>query len=728
MNWNTLNRPGLRNFPGKPSNSDTQTNPRTIQSMQRSAILIKLLLAAVLVQPAAAVAVEKEQEERLVVTGSRIEQKLDDVIGSVTIITDEQIEKQLVSNLKDMFRYDPSITTTGSGADPQTITVRGIGGNRLVYVKDGRRMNDGYAGGGGFIVGRGYFDTDSLQQVEIAKGAASSLYGSDGLGGIVVISTKDPSDYLQGEDTYIQQDTGYTGSSSQSKLGLTGATKMGNWASSAVVTLRDGSEVQNFDESLPGYSADSSALLLKTENQFSKDHAFKLTVDYFAQEQAQTIEAGANESKDEDTSWALSIDYDSEASTSWYDSWHAQSYFSSYEQTSEQVRESSFGYVDFNDYRFEQEIIGIRSVLSKSVIGNGITHQLVYGLDYDQYDTVRPRLKTRINLDSSIEFENQPQRAFPGADTILAGLFLQDNIDIEHSKFSFALGARLDYYSLKAKSDPLYNDVQLEDIQESAFSPKLAMRYQFTDSLSGYVQYVSGFKIPPHDQAYQSHGVEPFYEILPNADLDPEESDSYEIGLKFSSDHVNLQFNVFSADFDNFIETVLVRSESTFIPGVEKSIFQYQNLEQASIQGSEIIATLYISEGINLTTSVAYTDGENKETNQPLTSISPLQGSVMLNYMVSQWDFAFAVRGVDAMTDVPTNNLGDDLITSSGYGLVDIFAHFNSGSWKLTAGLENAFNKEYVAYESIAGQAAGTDLNQFTQPGRTFSANVSYQF
>ncbi|WP_185964395.1 TonB-dependent hemoglobin/transferrin/lactoferrin family receptor [Aliikangiella marina] len=692
----------------------------------KTAILMKLLLPAALLHPLTSAA--QEQDQRLVVTGSRIEQKLEDVIGSVSIITDEQIKKQLASNLKDMFRYDPSITTTGSGADPQTLTVRGIGGNRLVYVKDGRRVNDGYAGGGGFIVGRGYFDTDSIQQVEVAKGAASSLYGSDGLGGIVVISTKDPSDYLSGEDTYIQQDAGYTGTSSQAKLGVTGANRLNNWAVSGVATLRDGSEVQNFDESLPGYSANSAAILLKAENTISSTQTMKLTLDYFGQENSQVIEVGSNETEDKDTSWAVSLDYDSDESTGWYDSWHAQTYFSSYEQASDQVRENALGYVDFNDYRFEQDIVGIRSLFSKSITGAGITHQLVYGIDLDQYDTVRPRLKTRINADSSIAFENQAQRAFPGADTTLAGLFIQDNIDIANSKWSFALGTRLDYYRLEAKSDPLYDDTLMDNIDESAFSPKVAMRYQFNDNLSGYLQYVSGFKIPPHDQAYQSHGVAPFYQILPNADLEPEESDSYEIGFRLRNDNLRLQFNVFSADFDNFIETVLVRTEPTFIPGVEQSFFQFQNLEKATVKGSELVATIYLTDAVNITTSVAYTDGENKATNQPLTSISPLQASLILNYGVREWDFALALRGVDAMTDVPTDDSGNNLVTSSGYGLVDLFAYYNTGSWTVTAGLENALDKEYVPYESIAGQAAGSDLNQFTQPGRTLSAGISYEF
>lgn len=71
------------------------------------------------------------------------------------------------------------------------------------------------------------------------------------------------------------------------------------------------------------------------------------------------------------------------------------------------------------------------------------------------------------------------------------------------------------------------------------------MIYQVDDNLSWYGQYVRGFKIPPHDQAYQNHGVEPFYQILPNADLDPESSDSFEIGLRYASSDISVNLSTF---------------------------------------------------------------------------------------------------------------------------------------------------------------------------------------
>lgn len=138
--------------------------------------LIALAVAAGLVSPA--FAADKKTDEVMVVSGSRMEQKLEDVSGPIAVITSEQIEEQVVSNVADLFRYEPGVSVQGGG-DAQTFTIRGMSENRVKVVQDGVRQNDAYKNGG---VGQTYFDTDMIKQVEVAKGPASAAYGSDALG------------------------------------------------------------------------------------------------------------------------------------------------------------------------------------------------------------------------------------------------------------------------------------------------------------------------------------------------------------------------------------------------------------------------------------------------------------------------------------------------------------------------------------------------------------------
>jgi hemoglobin/transferrin/lactoferrin receptor protein len=683
-------------------------------------------LASLLISSGSALA-ENVIDDHIVVSGSRFEQKLEDVTGSVTVITEQDIERQLAVDLQTMFKYDPSISSTGSGAGAQTLTVRGVGGNRVVFIKDGRRTNDGYAGGGGYLVGRNYFDVAGVKQVEVAKGAASSLYGSDALGGIVVITTKDPSDYLADQQSLVKVALGYQGQSNQVAADITAAKDLGDFAISAVYSHRDSEEVQNYVEDLPGYDARSDALLLKVEQKLDEKRTLKYTLDYFNQTTEQVISPSIQETEDEDTNISFGLDYDSDMATAIFDKWYGQLSYSRYEQQSDQIS-AARNYIDYNDYGFEQDILGLKAVFSKEVKGVNTEHEFVYGVDIDLYDTTRPRLKTRVLNDGTVDFTNEKQKAFPGADTSLVGVYMQDSIKFNETDWSLVAGIRYDYYALEAKKDALYADIELDDITESAFSPKLGVIYQVDDNLSWYGQYVRGFKIPPHDQAYQSHGVEPFYQILPNADLDPESSDSFEIGLRYASSDISVNLSTFYAAYDDFIETTIAGVEPTYIPTVNKTFYQYQNISETQISGVEAGIAMYVTDDILLEANVAYVDGENKDSDQPLTSISPLNGSILVSTEFGNVNWTAAWRLAKAQSDVVLDTNGNKTTQGNGYGVVDLYANYQWQAWQMNVGLLNLLDKEYVPFELIAGQSKGTDFSQYSQPGRNVSARISYQF
>ena len=683
-------------------------------------------LASLLISSGSTLA-ENVIDDHIVVSGSRFEQKLEDVTGSVTVITEQDIERQLAVDLQTMFKYDPSISSTGSGAGAQTLTVRGVGGNRVVFIKDGRRTNDGYAGGGGYLVGRNYFDVAGVKQVEVAKGAASSLYGSDALGGIVVITTKDPSDYLVDQQSLVKVALGYQGQSNQVAADITAAKDLGDFAISAVYSHRDSEEVQNYVEDLPGYDARSDALLLKVEQKLDEKRTLKYTLDYFNQTTEQVITPSIQETEDEDTNISFALDYDSDMATAIFDKWYGQLSYSRYEQQSDQIS-AARNYIDYNDYGFEQDILGLKAVFSKEVKGENTEHEFVYGVDIDLYDTTRPRLKTRVLNDGTVDFTNEKQKAFPGADTSLVGVYMQDSIKFNETDWSLVAGIRYDYYALEAKKDALYADAELDDITESAFSPKLGVIYQVDDNLSWYGQYVRGFKIPPHDQAYQSHGVEPFYQILPNADLDPESSDSFEIGLRYASSDISVNLSTFYAAYDDFIETTIAGVEPTYIPNVNKTFYQYQNISETQISGVEAGIAMYVTDDILLEANVAYVDGENKDSDQPLTSISPLNGSILVSTEFGNVNWTAAWRLAKAQSDVVLDTNGNKTTQGNGYGVVDLYANYQWQAWQMNVGLLNLLDKEYVPFELIAGQSKGTDFSQYSQPGRNVSARISYQF
>nr|WP_282444930.1 TonB-dependent receptor [Idiomarina sp. ATCH4] len=667
-----------------------------------------------------------ETDEILVVTGSRSEEKLEDVAGAVSVITAEEIDIQVSNSLSDIFRYDPSISSTGSQGQAQTLSVRGIGGNRVVYIKDGRRLNDAYAGGGGFLVGRGYLDVSQVSQVEVAKAAASPLFGSDGLGGVIVLTTPDPDDILQGQVNALSLQAGADSVADERSLGIQAAKQFSGSQASIQLTGRKGNETQNFDESLPEFDYDSTAVLAKWAIPLASKNQLKFTLDHYQQTNEQFREAPEQtENKDKQT--AFSVDFLNNHSNWLTDTQHWQFYISDYEQRSDQVVQGAGRtgpYIDNNDYRFEQRILGARWQGQTQLTNDSFQQDVVFGLDVDHYDTKRPRFKTRTAMDGTVLQDNEPQKAFPGAETWLAGLFLQDNIQLKNAPLKFIAGVRVDHYRMTAQDNELYDMALLSDIRETALSPKLAAIYSFSNNVRVYAQYAEGFKIPPHDQAYQNHGIEPFYAILPNPDLDPESSRSLEAGFKFNNNDTRWDLSAFYSKFDDFIDTEVVDTSPTYIPGVERVEYQYVNKEEVTIKGVEASVSHWFNDSVQVLTSVAYTTGKDETTDNYLTTLSPLSGSTSLGYHSDNWYIRGVLTAVDSMSKVPA----DDSIQTPGYATVDLLAGITLADWQINLAARNLTDKYYVPYQSVAGLKSDALTEQYSQPGRSVGVQVNYRF
>ncbi len=350
--------------------------------------------------------------EVIVVSGSRTEKPLKDVAGSISVVTAEDIEKNAASDMNQLFKYDPSVYVTGSTGGAQNIIVRGMGGDRILMIKDGMRMNEGYgADGANNFVGRGFVETDTLKQVEVAKGAASSLYGSDALGGIVVFTTKDASDLLvEGENFAGNVKLGYTDDGKQSNIGTTLALKTGEFEQLLNLTYRDGDEQQNYDETNNPFDITSKSALYKAKYNIDDDNFISFLADYWQQDtkgESATgllsafrtladfgyIIADENSSGDKETT-AFKLDYQSTTPTAIYDYLSVSLY--NKKTTQEDVQ---YGFLDINSPMFnvfekryigqtstyEQDTFGFLSNATKE-LGN---HTLGFGLYVETTETLR---------------------------------------------------------------------------------------------------------------------------------------------------------------------------------------------------------------------------------------------------------------------------------------------------------------------------------------------------
>ena len=141
---------------------------------------------------------ESVELDPIVVVASKRPRPLSDVVGQVSVIDAEFISRYLVENADELLRYEPglNIESAGTRFGANAINIRGIGGNRVAIEIDGIPVRDRFAIGSYSDGGRILSETDRIKRLEVLYGPASTLYGSDALGGVLAITTWDPDDLL----------------------------------------------------------------------------------------------------------------------------------------------------------------------------------------------------------------------------------------------------------------------------------------------------------------------------------------------------------------------------------------------------------------------------------------------------------------------------------------------------------------------------------------------------
>lgn len=129
------------------------------------------------------------QEDAIVVTASRTQQRLRDAIPHTTVLTEKEIRDSQAVDLPALLRGEAGFEmaqTGGTGAVPSPLSLRGNSSARTLVLIDGVRIED--AGVGSTALQ--HLMLDQIERVEIVRGNVSSLYGSNAVGGVIQVFTK----------------------------------------------------------------------------------------------------------------------------------------------------------------------------------------------------------------------------------------------------------------------------------------------------------------------------------------------------------------------------------------------------------------------------------------------------------------------------------------------------------------------------------------------------------
>ncbi|HEY5806524.1 MAG TPA: TonB-dependent receptor [Povalibacter sp.] len=124
----------------------------------------------------------------IIVTAARIAQPESDVIGSVTVITREDIQRRQVQSVQDLLRGETGISIANNGGlgKLSSMFVRGTEADQVLVLVNGIRVGSATAG----TTRIEYIPVDQIERIEIVRGPRSSLYGADAIGGVIQIFTR----------------------------------------------------------------------------------------------------------------------------------------------------------------------------------------------------------------------------------------------------------------------------------------------------------------------------------------------------------------------------------------------------------------------------------------------------------------------------------------------------------------------------------------------------------
>lgn len=698
----------------------------------------------------------------VMVSGSRSEQAKEDVPATVEIITREQIEFEQIHDIRDLARNIPNVSVrraparfglaSGStGRDGNAgFNIRGLDGNRVLLMTDGIRMPRSYVFSSNAF-GRDYFDLGLIERVEIVKGPASALYGSDGLAGLVNFITRSPDSFLgEGKSFGGSATIGYSGDNDGWNSGVTLAGKAGeslSWLLSANGSRQHELEnmgenhSRNSDRTAPNPERTEAKSLLgkliyapnaSLVHDFSYEHVDRSSA-YDLLSGLSTPPFNANSVRGLGAFTTLQRDrltWDGRLKLGSMLADNLIGYLSYQKSNSQELAwEDRYTAADrMRDVIYQEDSWQAGLQADKTLrLPGAWSQRITYGIDYS--NTQVKNLQTGIVPPAG---EVYPLKRFPDTTEKTAAFYLQD--EFIHEQWSITPGVRFDHFEIDA--DQAGFVPRAASLSDSAVSPKLGVLYRATPHWTLYGNFASGFKAPNAFQINNAFdNLIQGYRTLPNPDLKPEKSRNFELGTRGRIGLLRYEAAAFTGDYRDLIENDR-QIGGMFGSRTNPATFQSVNIGRARIHGFEFSGELdWTRNGSGFSLPFAYgqTKGEDRSNGRPLNSIQPQKLSLGLQYRQPQWSLrldavhhaAKKANDVDA-TEVPT---GVQFLSPSATTL-DINAQWRiRRDLRLNLALINLTDKKYWMWSDVRGLTATSPvIDAYTQPGRSFNVSLVADF
>lgn len=677
---------------------------------------------------------ETVELDEVKVTAGRVEQELMDVNMSVSVITQEEIRRSSARNVGELLEDIPGVRINNDGGQGmKRIKIRGEDAFRTLVMIDGQKVSEHKSMSGSPML----IDPSMIERIEVIKGPASVLYGSDAIGGAInIITKKGGTKPIEGE---VSAGMNTSASGKNASGSIYGGIDGWKYRLSASIEDNDNLKTPKGEMENTYFTARSVSGFLSYD--FTPDATVGASLDYYDLEfgSSDVNTPGFAVDVPKWTRFKAAAFGEIKNITSSFVRLRTDIFYqkSKKDMTNTVPGVWTQGEVDtFKAMGFEEAFlnrVGVQagkayvlqphasndmnqygfSIQADWQIGDSNYLIAGYEISYDDLNAhswntgtnVMPMMLTDKNYDGY----QMTNAVYASMETLLS------------ANLTLTYGAR--YTWVKTDMDSINNKMGTKTSGEGSDGKivfNAGVLWHGTDNLTLRASYAQGYRSPILQELYIDTSMGSTGTTYANPDLKPETSDNFEIGARWNSTGLSADLAIFYSTADDYIATLY---------NAQKRGYQYNNVAEAKTFGVELTSSVRIAEtGFEpyLTATWMRRQYQNGNGFSTYDTATP---EFMLRYGV-RWSGMYAGLGLraDAFARSQTEIEYDDGVQSAtdsssyrlgGYTTLNLTAGVDFGpkrQYSFDMGLYNIFDKGYQEQTSIY------------EPGRYFVAKLGARF
>jgi outer membrane receptor protein involved in Fe transport len=630
------------------------------------------------------------QREEVVVTAMRHPEPTADIPAASTVMTSEAVQRALAPNIAEMVNDLPGVTDLGSGGFSLVPSIRGLSRRRVLLMVDDARLSSDRRTG----PSASFISPMDAERIEILRSPSSVFYGSDAIGGVVHVLTREPGggDGLQGRVN--------------ARFGTVDQQKGGG------MSLNGGPEALGYYFSFQG---------VDTEDYRSPD-AEVLQSRYT---QASLLGKVRHRTEEREISGSFLLargrdigkpNKDGPAKPTWYPR-EDQNLLQLYWKEKKVWGEGDLSFHVFANPNFlETRTDTVASYKTKESYGKTASTDYGAQLSFDKRLAAHFRLTAgldwygrsgadAVNSEKALNPEGEVIRTFEEHPYTRGkrrdvGFFISGDYN-GISGLDVAAGLRLD--SLHSQANP-GGGTATTRYDDRALTGFTAASVKITDSLVLFANVARAFRAPDLNELFYS-GITGRGFIIANPDLTPESSLNFDGGLKVIGRRLFIGFYGFYYEIKDMIERYEVADRT----------YTYANIEKGRIEGLELEWEYFPWPGFGLFGNLAVLEGKSLKTGEPLNDIPPQRVHLGGRAWVGRLSFELEGTWQGEKEDPGPAEI---TIPSAQYFDFEI-SYYLGPSFQISFLVQNIFNASYLARP---------DPESVREPGRNFLLGAAYAF